>query len=524
MAKKKSRIKYSAINIATSFGGQLLSTVLNFVVRTVFIQTLGKSYLGINGLFSNILTMLSLTELGLDTAINFKLYKPLAEGDEKRVRVLMKFYKQAYRVIGVVIFILGLFMIPLLPFLIKDYESLKVLGINAVLIFLLHVLRSVSSYLFFAYRSAVLKADQRKYITDIAGFGITILTSLVKIIVLYVWKDFVLYTATVIVFNILQNLVNAFLAKHFYPNVFVKDEDKITKEEVIGLIKDCGALFVFKLNAVVLKVTDNLVISSFIGIAAVGLYSNYTLLYNTLRSLFNKMFSSIKASVGNLFVTETIDRRYQFFQSMNYLSIILFGTAGVGIAVCSNELILAWIGDEYIIPQPFSILIGIEILFYGLKLNLNQIRNVSGVFRQMWFRPVLGVIINIIVSISLVFICGIYGVIIGTIVADVISNFMVDPRVIYKYSFNDYRPVSEYYKKNITYMFILCVIGAVDLLICNNLFVGHGWLSVIIHASITGISVPGILTLIYWKTPENDYIISTMKRVIRKGKKRRERQ
>ena len=124
MAKKKSRTKYSAINIATSFGGQLLTTVLNFVVRTVFIQTLGKSYLGINGLFSNILTMLSLTELGFDTAINFKLYKPLADGDEKRVRVLMKFYKQAYRVIGVVIFALGLCMIPLLPILIKSSSVL----------------------------------------------------------------------------------------------------------------------------------------------------------------------------------------------------------------------------------------------------------------------------------------------------------------------------------------------------------------------------------------------------------------
>ena len=517
---KNSRIKNSAINITTSFMGQILTTILNFVVRTVFIQTLGISYLGINGLFSNILTMLSLTELGLDTAINFKLYKPLADGDEKRVRVLMKFYKQAYRVIGTIIFFLGLCMIPILPVLIKDYDSLEVLGINAVLIFMLHVLRTVSSYLLFAYRSAVLKADQRKYVTDIAGFGITILTNIAKIIVLYVWKDFVLYTATVIVFNILQNLVNAILAKHYYPSIFIKEEDNLSKEEVVGLIKDCGALFAFRFNGVVLKVTDNLVISAFINLQTVGLYSNYTMFYNAILSLFNKIYSSVKASMGNLFVTESLEKRYNFFQLMNYLSILLFGTAGVGIAVCADELICVWIGKDYIIPQPLSILIGIEIFVYGLKLNLNQIRDVSGVFRQMWFRPVLGVIINIVVSISLVFVCGIYGVIIGTIAADFLTIFLIDPRVIHKYAFKNYRPVSEYYKKNAKYLLVLICVGLIDFWICSTILVGQGWLSVILHAFIVALTIPASFILVYWKSHECIYLRKVAWRIFGKVRKR----
>lgn len=152
------------LNLITGTCGQLLITVLGFATRTVFIRALGAAYLGINGLFFDIFSMLSLTELGLGTALSFKLYKPLAERDEHRVRVLMKFYKQAYRVIGLAIFVLGLCLLPFLPLLIKDYDSLATLGINATLIYMLYLLQSVSSYLFFAYRSEVMREDQKTYI------------------------------------------------------------------------------------------------------------------------------------------------------------------------------------------------------------------------------------------------------------------------------------------------------------------------------------------------------------------------
>ena len=114
-----SRTKNSVINIITGAGGQTFTLFLRFVTRTVFIHTLGKEYLGIDGLFSNILTMLTLTELGFDTALNFKLYKPLAERDDKRVRIILVFYRQIYSIIGVVIFALGILVIPLLPVLKK---------------------------------------------------------------------------------------------------------------------------------------------------------------------------------------------------------------------------------------------------------------------------------------------------------------------------------------------------------------------------------------------------------------------
>ena len=514
MGKTTSRTHNSILNIASGLGGQLIATILKFVVRTVFIHTLGKSYLGINGLFSDILTMLSLTELGFDTAINFKLYKPLAEGDDKRVRVLLKFYKSAYRVVGLCILSLGLALIPFLPVLIKDYDSLASLGINATIIFLLHIMRQVCSYLFFAYRSVIMKANQRMYILDLVGFGINLLTSVVKILVLVFLKNFVLYTATVVVFNILQNLINATIAEKLYPKFFVREEEKMDKDEIRGMLKDCGAVFVYRINNVVLKATDNMVISSFIGLITVGLYSNYLLFYNTVNSFFDRIFKAVKASMGNLFAVESDEKKYKFFRIMNFVSILLYGTSGLGIAICADELISVWVGDDYVIAQPFAILIGIEIIFHGIKINLGQIRNVSGIFRQMWFRPVIGVIINLGVSIVLVQFIGVYGVIIGTITADIIANFLVDPGLIHKYAFNNLKPVSEYYFRNLQYIIVLVAVGGIDFWICNNFLTGHGWISVIIHTMIVGLSVPAVLILVFHRSDECKYVVNKIKRII----------
>lgn len=513
---KESRTRNSLMNIATGISGQFLSTILKFITRTVFIHTLGTAYLGINGLFSNILTMLSLTELGLDTAINFKLYKPLAERDEHSVRVLMKFYKQAYRVIGFIILLIGLAIIPTLRFIIKDYDSLEALGINAVFIFILYLLQSVSSYLFFAYRSAVIKAAQKNYIINNVEIVMSVITNIVQIIILYVWHDFVLYTASVVLFVIIKNGINAIYAQKMFPVFFTKEEDKLTKNEVIDLLKDCGALFVYRMNSIVLKATDNLVLSTFIGLEIVGLYSNYLMFYTTINTFLSRIYSSVKASMGNLFTTAEVSKSYFFFEVMNLITAIFYGTAGIGVAVLANEVIEIWIGPDYIIPQPLPILIGIEILLKGLKTNLGQIRNISGAFRQMWFRPVLSVIINFIISIVAVQFWGIYGVLMGTIAADVFTNLLIDPKIIHEYSFKRYKPVSYYYKKNGIYLITLLVVGVIVAFLSSVILPGRGWISVIVQILVCGIIAPTALILLNYRKPECRYLIQKA-RTIGKG-------
>ena len=386
---------------------------------------------------------------------------------------------------------------------------------------MLHIGRTVCSYWFFAYRAAILKANQKKHILDIVEFFTNLATSGVKILVLVVYRDFVLYTATVIFFNIVQNFVNAYIVKRKYPQFFEKEEEKLSRKEVIDMIKDCGALFVYKVNNVVVKATDNIVISAFIGLGYVGLYSNYALFYTTARTLFDKVYAAVKASMGNLFATESVEKQYRFFQIMNFISVVLFGTACCEVAVCADELIDVWVGSDYIVGGMFALLIGIEIFFHGLRINLGQIRNVSGVFQQMWFRPVLGIFINLGVLIGLVQICGLHGVIIGTIVSDVTTNFLIDPKVIHKYSFHDYKPVSEYYITNLGYILVLAVITAFNMWISKLFFVGNGWASVITHGIIVAITVPTAFIAIYWKSQECQYLVAQSKNIIKKVKSRK---
>ena len=516
---KNSRTKNTFLNLLTGFAAQGLNIILRFVTRTFFIDILGKEYLGISGLFLGILSMLSLTELGFGTAISYRLFKPISENDEKRVRILLNFYKQAYRVIGFVIAVLGIMVIPMFPVLIREYDRLEVLQINAVLIFCMFLFQSVSSYLFFAYMSSVISVQQKEYILNATEMVTSVITNIVQILIIILTKNFILYTASAIIISILKNVFNATVARRMYPQFFVREKEKLSREEITDLFKDCGAAFFYKINGVILKATDNLVLSSFIGLAIVGVYSNYLLIYTTVTGLLSKFYQACRASLGNLFAVSDTRQKFFYFEIMNFITAVLFGTAAVGIAVVSDEIIIQWIGQTYLIKQPFAIIIAVEVMFYGLKYNLGQIRNISGVFKQLWYRPVIGALINLVVSVVLVQFIGIYGVITGTAVSDIFSNFLLEPSVLYKYSFDGYKPVSTYYKKNITYLFVLVVTGSVDYFICSALFTGHGIVSLVIHICICGISVPAVFTAIYHDTDIYCYLLEKIKQLVTKKEK-----
>lgn len=499
------------LSMVTGVVGQFTLTLLRFVSRTIFIQVLGASYLGIGGLFNNILSLLALSELGLGSAILFKLYKPVAVQDERRVRMLVKFFKRAYILIGFTFLFLGLMLVPFLPLIIKDYDSLEGLGINAPFIFFLYLMQSVSSYLFSAYRTIILNSAQKKYIINVVSFIYGIITIGVQIAILIFTANFMLYVGVVIILGIFQNWTSAYIATKMYPWAFKKEKESLSRKEQWGIVKDCGALLIYKINGVVLLATDNLVLSFFMGLHMVGLYSNYNLIYLTINQFVAHFHGGVRASMGNAYAQESIEKNYFIFELMNFLTILLKGTACVGIAVCSNELIDVWVGDKYIIPQPFPILIGIESLFLGLKINLGQVRNISGAFRQAWYRPLIGVIINLAVSIALCPLIGICGVIIGTITADILSNFLIDPFIIHKYSFKGYKSASYYYKKNLIFILILAVVEMADFLLCKVVVTGLSFIDLILHILICAVSVPVTFLLIYKNTDVCQYIFEKVK-------------
>lgn len=515
MANKNSRTKNSTLSLITGIGGQLMNEALRFITRTVFIYTLGKMFLGINGLFSEIMVMLSLTNLGVGTAIIYRLYKPIAENDEKQVRILLKFYKKAYQTIGFVILILGLCLLPFLEVLIKDYDRLGSIGLNAEVVYLLFLGQSVVSYFFFAYRNCVFAADQKQYIVNAVNMVTSIVTAVVQIAVLYLWHDFIIYLLVGIVDGILKNIVIAVITYKQYPSYFKKESDSLPKEEVKLMFKDCGALLVYRMSTVINKSTGNLILSTFIGLAIVGLYSNYIMLYAATTMLISQILGAVKGSLGNLYATSTIKNKYYFFNVMNFAAAVISGTVGVIIALCTDELVDAWIGKDYVLAQPFSLLMGIEVYTFALSTNLSQIRSISGLFRQMWVRPIISMLVTLISTIVLVQYIGIYAVPLGIIMGRMII-FAADPVILHKVGFNNIKPATVYYKKNIMYIIAIIIIGVIDFYICHFVVIGFGWISVIVHAIICGLTVPLFFVFIFYKTRECSYLINKLFLVAKK--------
>ena len=514
--KEHSRTTNTIFNFTSSVGGQLLVMIMNFVVRTFFIRTLGREYLGINGLFSNILSLLSLAELGVGSAILYKLYDPIARDDRHRITVLMNFYRTAYRIIGTAVAAVGLTLIPFLPMLIKNYDSLIELNINPVLIFLLYLLNSVSSYMFLAYKSAIIKAHQKEYIISLISYFVTVAKGVFQILTLLTIRSFEVYVAVSIAFVILQNCIFAFVANRMYPYITEKTDEKLSREETRGIIRDCSALFLYKINTVVLKSTDNIVLSVFKGLGEVGMYSNYYIFYTTIQTLFAKIFNSVSHSLGNLHTTHDVRHEYKIFEVVNLITVILGGTAFAGISAVADEFIRTWLGAEWVIPQPFSFILGLELYTMAIRTALSKYRATMGLFQQARFRPLAGMIINVVLSVALVNVWGISGVLLATVIADWTTFMWFDPIIIHKYGFKNAFPVRGYFITNIAYFAIVCVVTAADNLICSRLFSGMGWGSVLLHAAICGITVPGARLLYKCGSEEGRYVNTAIMKYVHK--------
>lgn len=500
-----SRLKNSYKNLIASGVSQLIGILLKFVTRTIFIQILGPKYLGINGLFTNILSMLSLAELGVGAAITFNLYKPVAEKNIQQIVMLMRFYRNAYRVIGLFIAAVGLALIPFLPLIIKDDISF----IPVTLIFILYLLQSVTSYLFFAYKSAIIKVNQKEYIITYIASVFSIIANLVQILLLLLFNNFQLYVITLVVFGILQNLFIAHKAGKLYPYINEQQTAILPKDERRQIRNNCFAISIYKFNTVIQNATDNIVLSTFIGLEIVGKYSNYLLIVTTIKNILNKFYTAIRASVGDLHAQGDTEHEHLIFRVVGFFTICVFGFASVATYAFANEFIAIWIGSEYVFSQYFTSLLAFEIYLFGLQKNLATFRTSMGLFQQAKYRPLFGSIINIVLSVILVQRIGIYGVLIGTIVASLTTYMWFDPLIIYRNVFR--KSVRGYYAQNIKY-FCAIVLSAIGSRFISKLLLESGLAYVLSSLCISLVITGTIIFVFFGRSEEFKYLMKLFKR------------
>lgn len=497
----KSRTQNSILNIITGLGGYVINTVLGFVCRIVFIRCLTAEYLGINGLFTNILTMLSLAELGIGNAIVFALYKPLATNDESKIASLMKFYAKAYRIIGIVVAIFGLCMIPFLGVVIKEPPNIKE---NLYIIYLIYLFNTSSSY-FFSYKTSLIMADQQNYIVTGLNYIITILQSIVQMIYLFTTKEYMGYLIIQTIGVFTYNLIISHIANKKYPYIKNKDVKKLKEDEQKGLISNIKALTIIKLSGLLVNNTDNIIITYFNGLSTVGISSNYTLLSTTLNSLLNQIFNGITASVGNYNAVESDEKKLELFNFINLVNFWLFAWATIGIIVMSTDIVNICFGSNYILPFNIPCIIAINFYVIGMQDAVWTYKTTLGLFRQGRYLLIFTAVLNLIFSILLGSKWGLFGILFATTISRLFTNTWYDPYVVFKYGLN--RSFKIYLEKYIKYLFILMITTIITFFISNITKLPLG-LKIIYKLGICCIIPNAIFLLCFYKTKEFENLCS----------------
>lgn len=497
------RTRNSINNIITGVAGQLIITITGFITRTVFIKMLGATYLGVSGLFSNILTVLSFAELGIGQAIIFSLYKPIAENDEEKICSLMKLYSKVYKVLFLIVLILGLALLPFLQYIIKDINSIP----NLRIIYVMYVINSATTYLF-SYRGTFVTACQKNYVINIASFGCNILMALVQIVSLLKFKNYLLYLGIQILFGILQNVFTYIYSSIKFPFLLSKNVKPLEKKELNKIIENVKALILYKIGTISLNSTDNIIISSFVGVVSVGLYSNYLLLQTSVTAFLSTIFNNLTASIGNLNAKESNEKKIFMFNVINLTTFWFYSVCSICLFICMTPFIHIWVGDEYVLPMSVSLIIAINTYISGMLFAPFNYRQTMGIFVQGKWRPIISAIINIVVSIIFAKLWGLPGVLWGTAIARLTTNVWFDPYLVFKSGLNT-SPVNyyiDYLKKAIQVMFI----GIICWWITNS-FPNINFAYLILKAIVSFSTSFVMVLLLYYKSEEFKYLIGILK-------------
>lgn len=497
------RTKKSLTNLITSLIGQAFSIIISFITRMIFVKCLSPEYLGVNGLFTNILSMLSLVELGVGSAMTYSLYKPLAENNKEKIKTLMDLYKKSYRIIGLIILILGIGFTPFYKYLINDIPNIQTLNI----IYILFVINTGVSY-FYSYKRSLIICDQKKYIAMIYKYTFYFLYNIAQIIVLLLTKNFILYLICEVISTILENIAISVKADKMYPYLKDKDIKPMKKDEFNKIKKNVFAMMFHKVGGMVVNSTDNIILSKFVGIISVGVYSNYYMIINGIQIVTNQIFDAIVASVGNLGVSESKEKIKSVFNKVFFMGFWIFSFCSICLIVLFNDFIQIWIGEQFLFD--FSIVIVIVIVFYlrGMRKAVLTFKDATGNFYHDRYKPLIESVINFIISIILVKRIGIIGIFLGTVISTLTTSLWIEPYVLYKYVFK--QNVKEYFYKFIKYTIIAIIVGITTLLV-SSIIKNVSILTIIIKLIICLVIPNTLYFLIFYKTKEQKYFINLIK-------------
>lgn len=501
-----SRINYSIKNIKYAVFGQVFALIISFFSRMVFVNTLGSEYLGLNGLFTNILSMLSLAELGVGTAMVYSMYKPLAENDDIKLNSLMHLYRKTYILIGTIIAIIGLLITPFLSYLVKDMPDIHEIN----MIYVLYIVNTSLSY-FYSYKRSLVIADQKRFVATFYRYLFYFIVNLLQIFILITTRNYLLFVVIQLIGTVIENVLVSRKVDKLYPFLNMRNVQKLDEQEKGIIKKNIKALMFHKIGSVVVLGTDNLLISKYIGIVSVGLYSNYLLITNSLNMIFGLIFQSITASIGNLGVTESQTKQKLTFDKIDFFCFWIYGFTSIAIFVLVNPFIELWLGKEYLFDKELVLLIVTSFYLTGMRKSVLTFKDALGLYWADRYKPIFEAVINLVFSVLLAKKIGISGIFIGTIISTLTTCFWIEPYVLFK---NGFKETAKFYFVKYTYNTIIMVITGLVTWKLSEIITGITIISFIAKALLVVIVPNLIFILLFRRKEEFEYFVGIIRGII----------
>lgn len=407
-----SRIQNAMVNTVFGFSVKLYQAVVPFIMRTVMLHTIGIGYLGLNGLFSSVLQILSVSELGISGAIVYCMYEPAAKNDTKKLCALLRLYRTLYAIIGLAVFSMGALLLPFLPKLISsDIPP----DINIYLLYMMYLVSTALSYSVFSYRSSLLEAFQHNYVINKLNLVTLTLQFALQITFLLIFKNYYVYILTQFSLQLVNQFLVFLAVRKRYPDL--KPEGKIEKQMVQKIFTKVKGLFFGKISGIILNASDSIVISMFLGLTVLAVYQNYFFIITAIVGFISAILTGSLASIGNSLITETADKNYRDFRRFTFIMSWL-------VCVCTNCFLVLfqpfmklWMGEENMLPM--TMVFWFCFYFYTNEYNklLNLYKDAAGLWYEDRLRPLITAVINLSLNLLLVRSIGLYGVISSTVLS-----------------------------------------------------------------------------------------------------------
>lgn len=480
-----------------------VTIILPFVIRTIIIRMLGTEYIGLNGLFTSILSVLNISELGISTAIVYSMYRPIAEENTEVICSLMRLYRIAYKIIACVVGVIGLLI---LPFLNKFIQGPVEVDINIYVLYLLYLGNAVLGYSLFAYKTCLFTAHQRNDVTYKVQTVVSILQYIVQMMVLIVLKNYYIYVGVLLFATIMQNLILAKKAGDDYPNYISKGT--VPQETLRDIKRQIGGLLIGSINVTVRNSMDSIFVSSFIGLVAVGMYSNYYLIITSVISFISIISTSMVAGVGNSIVINSIEKNYDDFQKLTFITIWLVGFCSICILCLIQPFMRIWVGEDLMFNDSMAVICALYLLVGKIGLVRGIYSEAIGLWWKMKVYSIIDIPINLIMNFVFVYNWGAYGIILATVMCIGIYGVPYSTYILFKEYFGVNR-YWQYMKSLCSYTAITCVIGAATYMICmakiDNIYLKFSYNFLIC------MMVPNFLYFIIYR--KNEYFLFTIKKM-----------